>query len=166
MGKSGKMTISVKLPTRLLRVSEVAGANGAKKYILVHRRTGVCTRYGVFESTTLADVKKHLAEIYDGEITMSRMIIDIVVTLKAHMAQQEREKTVSRINQGLAVAKEKGVKLGRPQNESLPPEFVKQYQRFLNGEYGNITNTGFAKMIGIGRSTLYKYIKLYTKTIN
>ncbi|GHU56380.1 hypothetical protein AGMMS49975_19560 [Clostridia bacterium] len=70
MGNSGKTTISVKLLTRLLRVSEVAGANGAKKYILVHRRAGVCTRYGAFESTARAEVEKHLEEIYDGEITI------------------------------------------------------------------------------------------------
>ena len=37
------------------------------------------------------------------------MIIDIVITLKAHMAQQEREKIVTRINQGLAAAKEKDI---------------------------------------------------------
>ena len=39
--------------------------------------------------------------------SMYNMIIDIVITLKAHMAQQEREKIVTRINQGLAAAKEK-----------------------------------------------------------
>ncbi|GHU54191.1 resolvase [Clostridia bacterium] len=96
--------------------------------------------------------------------SMSRMIIDIVVTLKAHIAQQEREKTVTRINQGLAVVKEKGVKLGRPQNETPPVEFIRQYERFLSGEYGNIKSAGFAKMIGISRTTLYKYKKLYAKT--
>lgn len=94
--------------------------------------------------------------------SMSRMIIDIVATLKAHMAEQEREKTVSRINQGLAVAREKGVKLGRPA-ESLPNDFIKHYEQFLNGEYGKISHTGFAKMLGIGRSTLYKYIGIYNQ---
>ena len=42
------------------------------------------------------------------------MIADIFITLKAHMAQQEREKTVERINQGLAVAKANGNKLVLP----------------------------------------------------
>ena len=46
------------------------------------------------------------------------MVIDIVITIKAHMAQQEREKTVTRINQGLAVAKAKGKKLGRPKADT------------------------------------------------
>lgn len=92
--------------------------------------------------------------------SMSRMIIDIVVTLKAHIAEQELEKTRARINQGLAAAVEKGVKLGRPQ-ATLTDEFIKEYRRFKNGEYGRMTATAFAKMLGIGRATLYKYIDIY-----
>lgn len=87
------------------------------------------------------------------------MVIDIIITIKAHMAQQEREKIVSRINQGLAVAKEKGKKLGRPQVQ-LPDEFVKEYNKFKSGKYGDMTAVGFAKMMNLGRSTLYKYIKI------
>ena len=88
------------------------------------------------------------------------MVIDIVITLKAHMAQQEREKTVSRINQGLDVARTKGKKLGRPQAE-LSKEFIKEYEKFKNGAYGKISALQFAKIQGIGRATLYKYIKIY-----
>jgi DNA invertase Pin-like site-specific DNA recombinase len=88
------------------------------------------------------------------------MIIDILITLKAHMAQQEREKTVSRINQGLDVARANGKTLGRPKAE-LPKDFIKQYDKFKSGGYGDMTAIGFAKMIGIGRATLYKYIEVY-----
>lgn len=88
------------------------------------------------------------------------MIIDIVITLKAHMAQQEKEKIVARINQGLDVARAKGTKLGRPQAE-LPKDFMRQYKKYKDGEYGELSAVGFAKMLGIGRSTLYKYIRLY-----
>lgn len=97
-------------------------------------------------------------KVQDGSIY--DMIADIFITLKAHMAQQEREKTVSRINQGLDVAKAKGKKLGRPKAE-LPEEFIKEYTKFKNGEYGKMSAMSFAKMIGVGRSTLYKYIKIY-----
>lgn len=91
--------------------------------------------------------------------SMADMIIDILITLKAHMAQQEREKTVQRINQGLDVARAKGKKLGRPKAE-LPKDFIKEYNKFKNKEYGNMSASGFAKMLGIGRSTLYKYISI------
>lgn len=93
---------------------------------------------------------------------MYNMIIDIVITLKAHMAEQEKEKTLERINQGLAAARAKGKKLGRPKAE-LSKEFIREYEKFLNGDYGEMTKTGFAKYLGIGRSTLYKYINMYEK---
>ena len=92
--------------------------------------------------------------------SMYDMVVDIVITIKAHMAQQEREKIVSRINQGLAVAKEKGKKLGRP-TVQLPDDFIKEYRKFKDGKFGDMTATGFAKMLGIGRATLYKYIGIY-----
>lgn len=87
------------------------------------------------------------------------MIIDIVITLKAHMAEQEKIKTVSRINQGLAVARAKGKRLGRPKAD-IPENFIKEYESFKNGKYGKMTASGFAKMLGIGRATLYKYINI------
>ena len=87
------------------------------------------------------------------------MIADIFITLKAHIAQQEREKTVTRINQGLEVARAKGKTLGRPKAE-LPSNFIKEYTKFKNKEYGNMSASAFAKMFGIGRSTLYKYISI------
>lgn len=100
------------------------------------------------------------------------MVIDIVITLKAHMSQQEREKIVSRINQGLNALpqNEEGKKystrtgkpVGRP-NVELPDNFIKEYKKFKSGQYGNMTATGFAKMMGIGRATLYKYVKIIKK---
>ena len=87
------------------------------------------------------------------------MIADIFITLKAHMAQQEREKTVQRINQGLEVARAKGKALGRPKVE-LPKEFIKEYKKFKKGAYGCMSAKKFAEMLGISRSTLYKYIKI------
>ncbi|MGG7153049.1 recombinase family protein [Clostridium neonatale] len=97
-------------------------------------------------------------KVQDGSIY--DMIADIFITLKAHMAQQEREKIISRINQGLEVAKAKGKKLGRPKAD-IPQNFIKEYNKFKNGEYGKMSALSFAKMIGIGRSTLYKYMKLF-----
>ncbi|NRY60870.1 recombinase family protein [Clostridium beijerinckii] len=94
--------------------------------------------------------------------SLYNMIADIFITLKAHIAQQEREKTVNRINQGLAVARAKGKQLGRPKAE-LPKDFIKEYSKFKEGVYGDMSAISFAKMLGIGRSTLYKYIKLYER---
>ena len=95
------------------------------------------------------------------------MVIDIVITIKAHMAQQEREKTVARINQGIEampinkdgkkVSSKTGNAIGRPMAE-VPEEFIKEYKKLKNGDYGKMSATNFAKMLGIGRSTFYKYV--------
>lgn len=97
--------------------------------------------------------------------SLYNMIADIFITLKAHMAQQEREKIVQRINQGLEVAKAKGKILGRPKVQ-LQKDFIKEYKKFKAGDYGDMSAIAFAKMLGIGRSTLYKYIKLYEENSN
>lgn len=65
------------------------------------------------------------------------MIADIFITLKSHMAQQEREKTVDRINQGLEVAKSKGKKLWRSKAD-LSQEFIKKYNKFKNSDYSEM----------------------------
>lgn len=91
--------------------------------------------------------------------SLSEMIVDIFITLKAHLAQQEKEKNHARVMQGLNTAKAKGVKLGRPPVE-VSRDFVSEYNKFKNGEYGKITATQFAKLQGMGRSTLYKYVKI------
>lgn len=98
--------------------------------------------------------------IRDNDNSLYAMTIDIVITLKAHIAQQEKEKTVARINQGLDVARAEGKKLGRPK-VNLPNEFIKEYEKFKGGVYGKITAVQFAKMQGIARATLYKYVKIY-----
>lgn len=91
------------------------------------------------------------------------MIIDIFITLKAHMAQQEKEKNHERIKQGLKATKEKGTKLGRPSSD-VPESFIKEYDKFINGGYGKMTSVQFSKFIGIGRSTFYKYKNIIETT--
>lgn len=94
--------------------------------------------------------------------SLSKMIIDIFVTLKAHIAQQEKEKIHDRVMQGLDVARAKGKKLGRPAT-GVPKDFIKEYNKFQSGEYGNISVVQFAKLQGIAVSTFYKYVNLLKK---
>lgn len=96
---------------------------------------------------------------------LSEMIVDIFITLKAHLAQQEKEKIHERVMQGLTAARAKGVKLGRPRAD-IPDDFIKEYQKYKNGHYGKITATQFARMQGVGRSTMYKYAAILGKGEN
>lgn len=91
--------------------------------------------------------------------SLYNMIIDIFITLRAHISQQEKEKIQSRIKQGLDVAKAKGKTLGRP-TESIPTAFVRAYKKRNEGGYGNISTVEFTRLLGIGRSTYYKYITI------
>ena len=91
--------------------------------------------------------------------SLSKMIIDIFVTLKAHIAQQEKEKIHDRVMQGLDVAGAKGKKLGRPAT-GVPKDFIKEYNKLQSGEYGNISVVQFAKLQGIAVSTFYKYVNI------
>lgn len=94
--------------------------------------------------------------------SLSKMIIDIFVTLKAHIAQQEKEKIHDRVMQGLDVARANGKKLGRPAS-GVPKDFIKEYNKLQSGEYGNISVVQFAKLQGIAVSTFYKYVNLLKK---
>ena len=97
--------------------------------------------------------------------SLSKMIIDIFVTLKAHIAQQEKEKIHDRVMQGLDVAKAKGKRLGRPP-VGVPKEFTKEYNKLQSGEYGNISVVQFAKLQGIAVSTFYKYVGILKECRN
>lgn len=94
--------------------------------------------------------------------SLSKMIIDIFVTLKAHIAQQEKEKIHDRVMQGLEVARAKGKKLGRPPT-GVPKEFIKEYNKLQSGEYGNISVVQFVKLQGIAVSTFYKYVGILNR---
>jgi len=76
-----------------------------------------------------------------------QMIIDILITLKAHLAQQEREKLIVRINQGLDVARAKGKQLGRPQ-KVIDKEIIRVYKSVKSGELKKIEAS---KILGISR---------------
>ena len=61
------------------------------------------------------------------------LIRDIVLQLFSYVAQQEREHIHTRQAQGIAAAKARGVKFGRPVKK-MPPEFVDSVKRWRKGE--------------------------------
>lgn len=89
--------------------------------------------------------------------TLGNLLNNLVIELLSYIAQKEREKIVSRVREGLINAKEKGIKLGRPAR-ILPKDFVRYYKRWKAGE---VTAVEFGKLLGVSRSTLYRYIREY-----
>jgi DNA invertase Pin-like site-specific DNA recombinase len=82
-----------------------------------------------------------------------------MVTILGAVAEMERELTVERIREGIAKAKKYGTRSGRPIGRpprKVPASFKKFYPMWKDGE---ITATDFARLIGVSRPTLYKYIQ-------
>ena len=74
-------------------------------------------------------------------------------------AELERNLATERINSGLAHARKKGVKFGRPKKTAaqVPAEVRRHWRDFLDGK---ITVAAYAALVGLSRPTIYKYIKL------
>lgn len=74
-------------------------------------------------------------------------------------AELERDIITARIKSGMKNAKEKGVRLGRPQitMETLPYNFLKYYPMFQNG---SINLSELSRLSGISRPTIYKYLRI------
>lgn len=100
------------------------------------------------------------------------LISNIVFELLSYMAEKERMKIGQRQKEGIAVAKEKGIKFGRPtlnidtltakQNEILADNFSKfDKDRKERG----LTAEEFMKLLGLKRNTFYKVIQEYKETI-
>lgn len=98
-----------------------------------------------------------------SDANTARMITDIVSALMERLTADSRSKASDMIIRGLDAARENGTALGRPR-ANLPDGFAEIYETFLGGGYGSISRAAFAEMLGIGRSTLYKYIGLYNES--
>jgi len=76
-------------------------------------------------------------------------------------AELERSMTIERIRSGLAYARAKGVRLGRPKvlAKDIPKKVLDKFALYQSGE---ISKVEYAKLCNISRPTLYKYIALMT----
>ena len=92
----------------------------------------------------------------NGEIDpMSQAFIQ----MSAVFAELELSIIRARVKSGMANAKAKGKKIGRPQTtkEDIPAIFLKHYAAFMEGKM-NVSE--LARVCGLSRPTVYKYIKL------
>ena len=77
-------------------------------------------------------------------------------------AEMERDIISSRIKSGLENAKAKGSKIGRPERtiDNLPVNFLKYYPMLQNG---SINISELARLSGLGRTSIYRYLNLIEK---
>ena len=92
----------------------------------------------------------------DGRIDAFKLAM---LQIMGVFAELERNLAAERINSGLALARSKGVKLGRPKKApaDVPVEVRRHWGAFLDG---SLSVAGLARLAGLSRPTVYKYIKL------
>ncbi len=86
---------------------------------------------------------------------LGTFIADLVLQVLSFVAQSERESIHKRQAEGIAAAKARGVRFGRPEKD-LPDDFnelVKQWER------GNLTTDNIAKFCNMSPSTFYVKLK-------
>ena len=86
---------------------------------------------------------------------LGKFIADIVLQVLSFVAQNERENIRQRQAEGIRIAKQNGIHLGRPKYK-LPQNFEDIVKKYHNKE---ITNVEAAKKLKMSRGTFLKYAK-------
>lgn len=90
---------------------------------------------------------------------MGTFLSDIVLQVLSFVAENERKNIKQRQAEGIAAAKARGVKFGRPL-VPLPDNFYDVYIRWRNKE---MSVTEAAKMCGMSKSTFHDRVKKIEK---
>lgn len=100
--------------------------------------------------------------------TLGTFVSDLVLQVLSFMAQSEREKTLARQAEGIAVAKAKGKHLGRPQlnlntlTKQQRTDLEANYQAWESKE---LTGVQFMRILGLKKNSFYKIIKEYEEQL-
>ena len=94
-----------------------------------------------------------------GKDLMGTFLSDIVLQVLSFVAENERSNIRQRQAEGIAAAKARGVRFGRPP-KPLPENFHHLYQQWKNGK---ITGTAAAKLCGMPLSTFRYHAEIYEK---
>lgn len=96
-----------------------------------------------------------LLDTRQGKDLMGTFIADLVLQILSFVAQSERENIRKRQLQGIAAAKAKGVRFGRPEKE-IPPEFISFIREW---EDKKIALSEILNMCQISESTFYRRLR-------
>lgn len=90
-----------------------------------------------------------------------KFIADLVLQILSYVAQIERENTKQRQAEGIRIAKEKGIRLGRPPLP-VPKEFEEIYQLWKENK---ISKRKGALLLHTNHNTFSNWIKKYEKIV-
>lgn len=101
-----------------------------------------------------------LLDTRNGKDLMGTFIADLVLQILSFVAQNERENIKKRQAQGIAAAKAKGVKFGRPESP-LPENFDKIIKDW---DKGKLSTAEVLKLCNMSESTFYRRRREYNLT--
>ena len=109
--------------------------------------------------------EKHLRLVIVGSITLdcrngqADPMSEAFLQMAGVFSQLELAMIRARVKSGMENAKSKGKRIGRPQTtkEDIPTVFYKHYPAFVAG---SMNLTELARVCGLSRPTVYKYLKL------
>lgn len=111
------------------------------------------------KNVDIAVLDMPLLDTRRGKDLMGTFLSDIVLQVLSFVAENERTNIRQRQAEGIAAAKARGVKFGRPPR-ALPENFHSVYQRWKNGK---ITGTQAARECGMPLSTFRYRAESYEK---
>ena len=89
-----------------------------------------------------------------------KFVADLVLQILSYVAQVERENTKQRQAEGIRIAKERGVRLGRPQ-VPIPKQFEEVYKLWKENK---ISKREGARMLHTNHNTFSVWVKKYNQT--
>lgn len=98
-----------------------------------------------------------LLDTRNGKDLMGTFIADLVLQILSFVAQNERENIKKRQEQGIAAAKKRGVRFGRPE-VPLPADFPQLVQQW---EQGKLSIEDAKSKTGMSRATFYRRLREY-----
>ena len=109
--------------------------------------------------------ERHLRLVILGSITLdcrnghADPMSEAFLQMAGVFSQLELAMIRERVRSGMANAKAKGQKIGRPQTtkEAIPATFLRHYPSYKNG---HLNLTEFARVCDLSRTTIYKYLSL------
>ena len=109
----------------------------------------------------ILNIPTTLMDIPEGQDWIIDMINNIMIEVLGAVAEEERKKIKTRQAEGIAAAKDKGVKFGRPR-ATFPSLWVEVYPKYKSKE---ITGVDAMKMLNLKKTTFYKLIKEYERNL-
>jgi DNA invertase Pin-like site-specific DNA recombinase len=126
----------------------------------------ILDEWGRITKTIGADIKVLDMPLLDtrieGKNLVGKFISDIVLQVLSFVAENERNNIKERQMEGIKIAKEKGVRFGRP-NVVTPPNTDEILDKYIKHQ---ITNTDGAVLVGVSRGTFFKLVKRYKEELN